>query len=359
MAGQAQKKNAYMDGLNADKTDGVSVGSTTGGISSQDYLQPQQQNEQPNKYDYLKDMSAKDLLDSNVHSAVANEYAKMNLQKTIDQSGLGNTGYGATANAMIDNQMQREQGLNHRDYIKQVAGYNLAEAEEQEKANADLSSNFATNIGNYIQQLQDSPELMKQALESQGFSIENGQLVYKGDMPLTENQLKDLNTIYGIATGQYNNSIGMSSQGYSSAEEMLNNIVLPTGTSANTKGSGIINEVYALFNQFSGDNKPNDGYVAKLTNKDNENATVYLMYRNGKWHQVNSAAYQSASDTNKGEFKGKGDNEQPAGSAKKSDIDVAINLAQNNPEAFGKILKTLPKSQLDIILDIISKMANS
>lgn len=254
--------------------------------------------EQASSYDYLRDLSAKDLMDSNVMLAVSNEAAKRKAQQQIAQSGLGSTGYGNTAMALLGNANNQGLMMNARAYQESLAKINQQEMESEEEANANRASIVISGIDQYA----ESPELLSKWLEENDFSLENGKISYHGKYNFTEEQLKDIQTAVNMLNVSRAVNYGVSGNGFSSPEEMLNSITITGGVSANAGRWGVSNEVYELFERFK-DNPPVSGYVVRLTNGNSDNHT-YVMYQDGKWYQTTEEAYSNAPAGSKTEIKG-------------------------------------------------------
>lgn len=305
--------------------------------------QEMQNDQTQDRFDILRFRSAKDLLDENVATMISNEIARKNTNAQLASMGLDNTGYAATVAAMQGNALQGQLAANQRAY--QDA---LSDIDEQELAQGDqLNAEQANAIANYIDIY--SGQALNDYLERNGF-VYNDKTQRWDNPNYSKAILDDLNErikakgyeqdlAYGIANSK---GFGIDAD----YEQVMANIIMPNGSSADNY-EGVQTEVRMFLEDFGHTNPP-EGYMVRMTN-DHNNQSVYLIFRNGRWVQVNSnageAAWAQTDESNKRAYSGAEPFDQRVNSAiakydlsNKNEFDLAadVYLSYRNPAPSDK-----------------------
>ena len=103
----------------------------------------------PTKYDYLRDATAKDLLNSHVLTTISNEISRKNLNTEMAQMGLNNSNYSKTAEALMGNAYMQAINQNQANADKRLMEYDMQEAadkaDRQDKSVESLAKSLASS----------------------------------------------------------------------------------------------------------------------------------------------------------------------------------------------------------------------
>lgn len=159
-----------------------------------DYETALKTTQEPSKWDYLRELSAKDLLDANVMTNISNEVAKKNLQAQLASQGLANSGYASSAMALQGNAYANQMNQNLSAYQQAIAQHDLKEMEYNEQAQALRADTLANNLS-----AMDDVSRMENYLKSKGFTKTDKGWEKEG---YTADQLSEINDAYASAIYQ-------------------------------------------------------------------------------------------------------------------------------------------------------------
>lgn len=253
-------------------TDGDSNGADYDGALKR--IDQEQQDGDPTS-DYLRYTTAKDLVDANVASFVANETAKKNVQNQLGSMGLGNNGYAATVGAMMGNQLNSSLASNQRAYDEAIRGIELDEAQKADQLTAERANAIVNNMSLL------SGSALQEYMKEQGFTWnEDTQTWSNPDYP--DAIVNDINTNYKISNGLYGAKPITS----------INDINVEGYNSTN------IQNEYDYLMTYYRQNPPTEGYVVEMKNGEGK-GVAYVQYRGGNWYQVSKDVFDRVGDGNR------------------------------------------------------------
>lgn len=212
------------------------------------------------KYAYLKEAAASDLLSAGTQATIAETIARKNLASDLQRQGLANAGYAGTASAMISNS-----GAQQRANAQTIYNRAMMEIAQQEQADADAllagdADRIASSLSQYANKNERYAYLMDMGLVNQGGKWVNGE-----NTNFTGSMLADINTQYALANSQgtasdntaFANSILTYASNASSAESLakyLENLGFEqtNGVWFYTKGDGkvsqsVVDQINAMY----------------------------------------------------------------------------------------------------------------
>ena len=251
-------------------------------------------------YDIRRGQTARDLLDANVQTYIADEVARKNTQTQLAGMGLANSGFAGTTSALQGNALQSQLMQNQRNY--QDAMQRIA-AEEAEDQNTVIASE-AASIAERAQGLYG--ENLTRYLTESGFKQDDNGKWIDPTGRYTDRMMFDVNQIYlanGIAQDIANQNqlaeygVTSNSPRFNTPEGMVAGLTLANGS----KGKEVEYEVYELFDKYA--TKP-DGFVARLVSGNGDDMYTTVMKIGNQWVQIDDNAYDLTPTNNRATIKG-------------------------------------------------------
>lgn len=285
--------NAKLDNTGTDGGSGGSDDDQT--VKPSDDPQPQNKTTETTEYDDLRNQNYKNLLDTQIQLAAAQQAARKSASQSLAASGMLGTGYAGVAQNGLENAYINAMNEANQSYADTDIDISATERNAEKEEASNTFSNITTLL---TDESITSVDDMNEVLNGYGITVSDDG-TFSGDYydKLTDEQKKQLQIIYNLYSNQY--KYGGVSFGDSSS--MLNGITMENGEPATQgNGWGIQDEIsYLWANQGK---YAKEGMVVKLTNGKTDTNCAYVVYHNGKWHRTTADMYGSA--TNKAEIKG-------------------------------------------------------
>ena len=264
-----------------------------------------QETEKPaqTQFDIRRDLTARDLIDANVQTFIADEIARKNSRAQLEDLGLANSGFAGTSAVLQGNAMRAQLAQNEHNYQTAMAGIDaeeLAEKQRQTEADTQYMTQRASSIATSAGQL--SGDARTQYLTQNGLVFENGKWTNGPGSTFSANDLWLINDAVGVADAAekvvqdqervQTYGITDSTPRYATADQAAKGITLADGS----VGTQIEWELYDLFKNYA--DKP-DGFVARLVNGSNGNQYATFMKEGDTWIQISDEVYDELPTNNK------------------------------------------------------------
>lgn len=201
-------------------------------------------------WDSLREESAKDLLDANVQTELASNFASKALNQSLASMGLSNAGYGSVAASNLQANRQSSLNANQQAYNEAIASIDQQEAAETETETTDRVTSITSGLSSYS----GNETGLNNYLSANGLTITDG-VITDSNGRFSADQLADIQLAYDSALAGYADetesetatrasSIVSGLSSYSGNEAGISNYLLANGLSVE---NGVVQDLNGRF----------------------------------------------------------------------------------------------------------------
>ena len=258
----------------------------------------QQPQQNPSTYDYLRNASAKDLLDAQVATELNNAVARKNLSTDLARMGLGNSGYAGVADSIIANQRSAEIAQAQANYNDAINDINSEEAQANQKLGADR----ALLVTDYLGALSPDSGLGQSDIDrrigSYGLVWDGKQWVNGDGVSYTADQLREINNAYEDAMRELGSSRiegadgGVTYSGSYGTKDDLKNALNSVRSNLGNDLDWEIGYIYDNLDKYA------EGDVVSIVNGSDDSKSVYVKKVGNKWVVATEEEYKKQDKQN-------------------------------------------------------------